>query len=60
MESVEQRINLKFYIHLGKSTKDAFEMFKHVYGSETISRMQDFEWHHCFREGRETAEDDIF
>lgn len=33
-------------------------MLKHVYGSETLSRTQAFEWHRRFREGRESAEDD--
>ncbi|XP_035214798.1 protein GVQW3-like [Stegodyphus dumicola] len=33
-------------------------MLKHVYGSEMLSRVQAFEWHHRFRKGRECAKDD--
>ncbi|GFX86741.1 uncharacterized protein TNCV_1409381 [Trichonephila clavipes] len=30
----------------------------HVEGCYTLSRTQAFEWHRCFREGRESVEDD--
>ncbi|KFM67584.1 hypothetical protein X975_10689, partial [Stegodyphus mimosarum] len=58
MVSVEQRINIKFCVPLEKSATETFEMLKHVYRSETLSRMQAFECRRRFREGRESAEDD--
>ncbi|GFW83449.1 RNase H domain-containing protein [Trichonephila clavipes] len=33
-------------------------MFKYMYGSDTSSRTQAYEWHRRFREGRESVEDD--
>ena len=58
MALVEQRVNIKFCVCSGKSATETYEMLKHVYGSDTLSRTQAFEWHRRFREGRESVEDD--
>ncbi|KAJ8961821.1 hypothetical protein NQ318_021436 [Aromia moschata] len=52
--SMEQRVNLKFLVKLGKTFTEAYAMLKEVYGNECLSRTQVFEW---FNEGRETTED---
>ncbi|KAJ8954449.1 hypothetical protein NQ318_011125 [Aromia moschata] len=58
MRKLEQRVNLKFPIKLGKTFAEAYEMLQEVYGNECLSRTQDFEWFKQFKEGRETTEDD--
>ena len=56
--SIEQRINLKFLVRLGKTPTETFNLLQEVYGDATMSRTRIFEWHKRFREGREDAEDD--
>ncbi|KAJ8940841.1 hypothetical protein NQ318_005287 [Aromia moschata] len=55
---MEQRVNLKFLVKLGKTFTEAYAMLKEVYGNECLSRTQVFEWFKRFKEGRETTEDD--
>ncbi|KAJ8952426.1 hypothetical protein NQ318_014518 [Aromia moschata] len=55
---MEQRINLKFLVKLGKTFTDAYVMLKKVYGNECLCRMQVFDvWR--LKERRETTEDDL-
>ncbi|KAJ8951792.1 hypothetical protein NQ318_019765 [Aromia moschata] len=54
---MEQRINLKFLVKLGKTFTEAYAMLKEVYGDERLSRTHIFEWFKRFKEGRETTED---
>ena len=56
--SVEQRINLKFVVHLGKTPTDALKLLQEVYGNDTMSRTGLFKWHRRFKEGREEVEED--
>ena len=56
--SIEQRINLKFLVRLGKTPTETFNLLQEVYGDATMSRTRIFEWHKRFREGREDVEDD--
>ena len=56
--SVEQRINLKFLVRLGKTPTEALKLLQEVYGDDTMSRTRLFEWHRRFKEGREEVEDD--
>ena len=55
---MEQRVNLKFLVKLGKNATECFQMLKNVYGDECLSRTQVFLWHKRFLEGRESVEDD--
>ncbi|KAJ8955411.1 hypothetical protein NQ318_003509 [Aromia moschata] len=55
---MEQRVNLKFLVKLGKTFTEAYALLKEVYGNEYLSRTQVFEWFKRFKEGRETTEDD--
>ncbi|KAJ8963398.1 hypothetical protein NQ318_018877 [Aromia moschata] len=55
---MEQRVNLKFLVKLGKTFTEAYAMLKEVYGNERLFRTQVFEWFKRFKEGRETTEDD--
>ena len=56
--SIEQRINLKFLVRLGKTPTETFNLLQEVYGDATMSRTRIFERHKRFREGREDVEDD--
>ena len=42
--SVEQRINLKFLVRLGKTPTKALNLLQEVYGDDTMSRTRLFEW----------------
>jgi len=56
--SIEQRINLKFLVSLGKTLTEALKLLQEVYGDDTMSGTHLFEWHRRFKEGREEVEDD--
>ncbi|KAJ8948511.1 hypothetical protein NQ318_000051 [Aromia moschata] len=55
---MEQRVNLKFLVKLGKTFTEAYAMLKEVYGSECLSSTQVFEWFKRFNVRREMIEDD--
>jgi len=55
---LEQRPNIIFCVKLGKSGAETFEMIRHVYGTEAMSRARCFEWHASFKRGRTSLEDD--
>ncbi|KAJ8954151.1 hypothetical protein NQ318_005745 [Aromia moschata] len=48
---MEQRVNLKFLVKLGKNYTEAYAMLKEVYGNECLSRTQVFVFKR-FKEGR--------
>ena len=56
--SVEQRINLKFVVRLGKTPTEALKLVQEVHSDNTMSRTRLFGWHRRFKEGREEVEDD--
>ena len=56
--SVEQQINLKFLVRLGKTPLEALKSLQEVYGDDTMSKTRLFEWRRRFRERREEVEDD--
>ena len=56
--NVEQQINLKFLVRLGKTPTETLKLLQEVHGDDTMSRTRLFEWHRRFREGREEVEDD--
>jgi len=51
--NVEQCVNLKFCVKLGKSVTETYNLLKKVYGNDSLSRTQVFEWFKRFKEGRE-------
>ncbi|KAJ8947776.1 hypothetical protein NQ318_017048 [Aromia moschata] len=55
---MEQSVNLKFLVKLGKTFTEAVAEAKEVYGNECLSRTYVFEWFKRFKEGREMTEDD--
>ena len=56
--NVEQRVNVKFCVKLGKFDRATYDLLKIVYGDECLSRTQVFEWFKRFKEGREELGDD--
>ena len=42
--NVEQRVNVKFCVKLGKSATETYDLLKKVYGDECLSRTQVFKW----------------
>ena len=55
---MEQRANIKFCYKLGKTATKTREMLEQVYGREAVSGKCVYEWFKCFREGKETTEDE--
>ncbi|KAJ8946283.1 hypothetical protein NQ318_023134 [Aromia moschata] len=55
---IEQRVNLKFLVKLGKTFAEAYAILKEVDGNECLSHTRVFEWLKRVKEGRETTEDD--
>jgi hypothetical protein len=55
---MEQHIDVKFCVKLGKSATETYNLLKEVYGDECLSRTQVFEWFKSFKEGREEIRDD--
>ena len=56
--TIEQRINIKFCVKLGKTVTKTLKMLRDAYGDSSMSRTRVFEWHKQFVEGREDVEDD--
>ena len=54
---IEQRINIKFCVKLGKMATETLKMLRDVHGDSSMSRTRVFEWHKQFVQGREDVED---
>jgi transposase len=55
---VEQRVNIKFCVKLGKTPTETYEILQTAYGDEAVSRNSVFEWFKRFKDGREDLQDD--
>jgi len=47
--NVEQHVNVKFCVKLGKSATETYDFFKKVYGDDCLYRTQVFEWFERFK-----------
>ena len=56
--NVEQRVNVKFCVKLGKFATETYGLLKKVYGDECLSRTRVFKWFKRFKVGREEIGDD--
>ena len=55
----EQRVCVKFFVILGTTGSETFEILKQVYGDSCMSRSRTFEWFGRFKSSRtSTANDD--
>ena len=55
--NMEQCVNVKFCVQLGKSAAETYDLLKKVCGDECLSRTQVFEWFERFKKGREEIRD---
>ena len=53
-----QRANTKFYLKLGKTFTERFDLMKQVYGENCLFRARVHEWFKRFKESREDIKDD--
>jgi len=51
--NMEQCVNVKFCVKLGKFTTETYNLLKKVYGDECLSHTQVFKWFKRFKKGRE-------
>ena len=52
-QQLEQRINIKFLVKLGKNGPEIHQMLQQVYGECALKERTVFKWVQRFREGRE-------
>jgi len=55
---VEQRVNVKFCVKLGKTATETLQLLHDAYGDEALSRARVFGWHRRFVLGRVSVEYD--
>jgi hypothetical protein len=55
---MEQRVNIKFCVKLGKTPTETSEMLQIVCSDEALCRSSVFEWFKQFEGGREVLQDD--
>jgi hypothetical protein len=56
--TVEQRVNVEFYVRFRKSATEKYNLLKNVYGDDCLFHTRVFEWLNWFKEGREEIGDD--
>jgi len=56
-QQLEQRINIKFLVKLGKNGPEIHQMLQQVYGECALKEKTVFKWAQRFREGREDPKD---
>ena len=57
-KNVDQRINIKCCVKIGKSASETSALLTLVYGEYAMKKSSVFEWHRRFKEGREDVQDD--
>src|SRR5215475_10286655 len=57
-QQLEQRIDIKFLMKLGKNGPEIHQMLQQVYGEGALKGRTAFKWVQRFREGREDPKDD--
>jgi hypothetical protein len=57
-KNLEQRINIKFCVKIGKSASEALALLTVTYGKYAMKKSSVFEWHRRFKVGREAGQGD--
>jgi len=57
-KNLEQWINIKFCVKIGKSTSEILALLTVTYGEYAMKKSSVFEWHRQFKEGWEDVQDD--
>jgi len=55
-KNLEQRINIKFCVKIGKSASETLALLTVAYGEYAMKKSSVFEWHRQFKEGREDVQ----
>jgi len=55
---LEQRINIKFCVKIGKSASETLALLTVAYGEYAVKKLSVSDWHRRFKEGREDVQDD--
>jgi len=56
-KNLEQQINIKFCVKIGKSASETLALLTVVYGEYTMKKWSVFEWHRWFKEGQDVQDD---
>jgi hypothetical protein len=57
-KNLEQRINIKFCVNIGKRASEMLALSTVAYGEYAMKKLSVFEWNRRFKEGRKDAQDD--
>ena len=57
-DTLEESYAIKFCFKLGKNATETYGMPQTTFGASCMSRASVFEWHHRFKEARESVRDD--
>jgi hypothetical protein len=57
-KNLEQRINIKFCVKIGKSASEKLALLTVAYGEYAVKKSSVFDWHRRFKEGREDVQDE--
>ena len=57
-KNLEQRINTKFCVKIGKGASEKLALLTVAYDEYVMKKSSVFEWHRRFKEGRENVQDD--
>jgi hypothetical protein len=55
---IEQGVNITFYVKVGKTPTENYEVLRTVNGDEVLNRSSVSEWFKRFKDGREDLQDD--
>jgi hypothetical protein len=58
-KNLEQRINIEFYVKIGKSASETLALLTMAYGEYAMKKSSVSEWHRRLKEGREDVRDDL-
>ena len=54
-KNLEQRINIKFCVKIGKSASETLALLTVAYGEYAMKKLSVFEWHRWFKEGKDDS-----
>ena len=57
-KNLEQRINIKFCVNIGKGASETFALLTVAYGECAMKKWSVFEWYGRFKEGRKYVQDE--
>ena len=57
-EKQDQRICIKFYFQLGKTSSETIQMMQKAFGNECMRKTQIKEWYNRFKGGRTSVDSD--